>query len=263
MKRIIPLRLFESSYADSYYGEYPLEEICDKYLTKSKRWSLMRNSIIGSGKIISIEPIDDYEDGDAYFSGNESTQKRLVIRLSESETEDEFIGGIAHETVHGLQWLSIGPDIFLKDFFGELKTEFSKLSDYVEWSYFMLCIYLMNPIEQEAWEAASYIHRQQTYVDLIEFLEDCLDPEGFNGFINFLLKEGVAENDYIKNFSEFPELWIESYKHDAKNNDYPLDPVIMATEGKDFDFFMRYYLKRFETKLLPWMRKMQSLPIIK
>ena len=93
-------------------------------------------------------------------------------------------------------------------------------------------------------------------------MDDCSDPEAFEGFIDYLLEKGLAENGYIKNFSEFPELWIESYKHDAKNSDYPLDPVVMATEGKDFAFFMKYYLKRFETDLLPWMKKMQTLPLI-
>lgn len=264
MKKIVSFSLFESSYADSYYGEYPLEEICDRYLPRSKRWISMRDSIIGSGKTISIEPIEiDYEDGDAYFSGTESTQDRIIIRLSEYDQENEFKGSIAHETLHGLQFLSLGEDIFLKDFFGELKEEFSKLSDTLEWSYFMLCIYLINPLEKEAWEAQSYLERPQTYVDLIEFLDDCSDTEAFEGFIDYLLEKGLAENQYIKNFSEFPELWIESYKHDAKASDYPLDPVVMATEGKDFAFFMKYYLKRFETELLPWMKKMQALPLIK
>jgi len=263
LKKIVSFSLFESSYTDSYYGEYPLEEICDKYLPRSERWISMRDSITGSGKIISIEPIEsDYEDGDAYFAGTESTQDRIVIRLSEMGDENEFKGSIAHETLHGLQFIALGPDIFLKDFFGELKEEFSKLSDALEWSYFMLCIYLINPIEKEAWEAQSYLDRPQTYVDLIEFLDGCSDTQAFEGFIDYLLEKGLVENEYIKNFSEFPELWIESYKHDAKNSDYPLDPVMMATEGKDFSFFMKYYLKRFEKELLPWMKKMQTLPLI-
>jgi hypothetical protein len=263
LKKILSFSLFEASYTNSYYGEYPLEEICDKYLPKSKRWISMRDSIVGSGKIISIEPMEeDYYEGDSYFSGNDSTDKRIVIRLSEAGDENEFRGSLAHETVHGLQFLSEGPSILLNNFVDGVKSEFSNLSDVIEWSYFMLCIYFLNPNEREAWEAQSYFERPQTYEDLIEFIEDFSDPDEFEKFINYLLENEMVKNDYIDNFSEFPNLWIESYKYDAQTWGYSLDPIIMATEGKDFNFFMKYYLDKFQSDLLPWMKKMQSLPLI-
>jgi len=232
MNHIKEYRLFESIEKDSFFDS------CEKYLQGTSIWEMMRKRV----KEINPELLIDYQKSlpvTAQFDLEESTYKSIAILINPKYSKTESTEGtMAHELTHALQFLRDGDiDLFVTD----ATRAFSSLSKDEIWEDLMLGIYLVDPIEIEAWKSEIEWYESTT----LNYMMDWMKRFNPSEYANQLMGIAPLENEWdLESFDNFPSLWSEVYfnYNDGKN----IDQTIIDLGNLSLVEFLEYYDRKFK-----------------
>ena len=182
-----------------------LMEVGDSLLNSLPIWNDSRSNINPNTKIF----IDTKKKrlADAHFDILESTKERLVIQMSKLPTTPKEKAELAHELVHGIQWLTDqeGDLMFITDATRDLKD----FSTSPTWKRLMYSIYLSCPQETQAWEAGNLYYRERILNDILPWMKSFSPQEAAKELLSITPDENPWEMD---SFSELPSSWAEAYE---------------------------------------------------
>lgn len=233
MKHIKTYQIFERIESNSFL------DACEKYLSGTPIWESMMDKVKSINPELAIEYKKDLG-VNAQFDLEGSSNERIVILVNSNHPNTESMSGtIAHELTHALQFLRDGDiDLFVTD----ATRAFSSLSKDEIWEDLMLGIYLVDPIEIEAWSSEVSWHESTTLDYMIDWMKR-FDPADYH---NKLVGLKPLENEWdLQSFEEFPSLWGEVYYN--YNDGENLDPDMVKLGELDLLGFLESYDQRFKT----------------
>lgn len=201
MKHIKPYFLLESK-----NSEINLIEICDSLIGHTSVWNKYKGLIDPNTKVF-IESRSKRL-AEAHFNSIESTPEMVVIEMSGYPKNDKEKGTLAHELIHGVQWLTgnEGDSMFINDATRELDF----FSDEDIWKKLMFAIYLSCPQETESWEAEIKYHREAILDEMIPWMKSFDPRKAATELLSITPNPNPWE---LESFEELPYGWAEAYEN--------------------------------------------------
>lgn len=176
-------------------------DLCEQYMQGTDIWQGMKERVRNMHPTYRIIEDTDIA-SNAQFDAEGSSPQNIIILVNPAhEGFDSYEGTMAHELTHALQYLRDGElDLFVTD----ATREFSTLSDEEIWQDLMLGIYLVDPIEIEAWRP-ELMHHDSSTIDYMVKWMDGFEPVEYARLLGALTPN---ENEWeLESFEDFPELW--------------------------------------------------------
>lgn len=218
--------------------------MCDKLLSETDIWKRLRSSLVSNPPILVIEKEKDLG-VDAQFDMTASSREKIVILVNDiQEDNQEYLATLAHELTHALQFLRDGElDLFITD----ITREFSAISKEEIWEDLLLGIYLIDPIEEEAWRSQCLIEVNSTIKYMTNWMNN-FDPVVYASQLREIKPD---KNQWdLESFDDLPQLWSEIYTNYKEGVD--LDPKIVGLGELTLEEFLSYFdsgFKGFEYKV--------------
>lgn len=230
MKHVLNFKLFESL-------DEGFVQICDRLLSGIEIWERNKRKIERNPPVLTIKR--ENLDVIAQFDFYESTSSNIILLLDEKNgTGFELDGTLAHELTHALQFLEKGDlDLFTTD----ITRELGAVSQEEIWEDLMLGIYLIDPIEEEAWKSECRIYVPETINYMVGWMKK-FDPVVYASQLREIKPD---ENEWgLESFDDLPQLWSEIYNNYKEGVD--LDPKIVGLGELTLEEFLGYFDSRFK-----------------
>lgn len=224
-------------------------KVCERYVKDTDIWKRMKDKIMSDEPELVLRRYESYRGGtEAQFEMPESTKDKVVISMLTHYRggEASHSGTLAHELVHALQFLENGGKPF--DQFISISTrEFEKFSRSEAWRDFMLALYLIDPIEVEAWNAECKWEIPYTFKNMSGWMNR-FNPVEFAEKLRSL--KPLPNKNNMTSFDQFPFVWVDSYKHWNQEEPGKMDPELLKLGNFRKNVlvrFLEYYDKKFKT----------------
>lgn len=213
-------------------------EVCDRLLSGTEIWNRMRERIIKNPPLLTIkeEQLEVY----AQFDFSESTKENIIVLVdAENDKGIEYDATLAHELTHALQFLETGNlDLFTTD----ITRAFGALSDAESWEDLMLGIYLVDPIEEEAWRSECLIYVPDTINYMVDWMKR-FDPIVYASQLREIKPN---ENEWdLESFDDLPALWSEIYVNYMEGIN--LNKEIVDLKNLSLEEFLSHFNKGFKS----------------